>query len=239
MTTHLAKLLALLLTIPLTGCLPMQEEEEEEEEEGDSTGQEITIDASVRILDPLAGGGLEGVLVSTASGESATTDAEGRAMLEVPGNSILQLSLTKDEALDHLLFGPTGTDNFEFVTFMSTEVLFSAVQSVLGVSAQAGTGFLVVGIDYEDLSPVVGASASIDLEHDEPWVLGPSGASFSDTIITGMMGMVAFPNVVPGEADITVSPPEGVVCTAFPGPESMPPTPVHEDIVTVVTFRCH
>ena len=236
MQTNLARLVALLVSIPLTGCAEMHRHDEQGD--SDSAGQEITIDASVRILDPLSGGGLEGVLVSTAGVDSETTDAEGRATIAVSGDSTLQVSLTKDEALDHLLFGPTGTDDFEFVTFMSTESLFAAVQSILGVSAQEGTGFLVVGIDYDDLSPVVGASASIDLEHDEPWVLGNSGASFSDTILPGMMGMVAFPNVLPGEANISVSAPDEVLCTAFPGPDSMPPVPVHDDVVTVVTFRC-
>ena len=60
---------------------------------------------------------------------------------------------------------------------MATEALVSTVVSMLGTSLKEGAGLLVVGIDYDDLSPAVGASVSIDLARDDPWVLSSSGAA--------------------------------------------------------------
>ena len=95
-----------------------------------------------------------------------------------------------------------------------------------------------MGIDYDDLQPVVGASATISLNHDDPWVLSNNGAAYGDTVPANGMGMVAFPNVQPGDVSVTVIPPGGTECTAFPGGGEMPDAPVEPDLVTVVTFHC-
>jgi hypothetical protein len=229
-----SQLLALSL---LVACTPHGDPSPNEGSE-DPTPDQITVDATVQVLDPMSGAGMADVTVQNSAGDSNTTDSEGRATVTVPGNATFEVLLQRDGALDHLLFGPTSDLDFDYITFMSTESLFSTVQSMLGVSTADGTGMLVVGIDYDDLSPAVGASAAIDLAHDSPWLLGNMGASFGDTIGEGVMGMVAFPNVEPGSATITVTPPEGTECTAFPGNHEMPPTPVGDDRVTVVTYHC-
>ena len=229
-----SQLLALCL---LVACTPHGDPSPNEGPE-DPTPDQVTVDATVQVLDPMSGAGMADVTVLNSAGDSNSTDSEGRATVTVAGNATFEVLLQRDGALDHLLFGPTNDQDFDYITFMSTESLFSTVQSMLGVSTEDGTGMLVVGIDFDDLSPAVGASAAIDLEHDSPWLLGNMGAAFGDTIGEGVMGMVAFPNVEPGSATITVTPPEGTECTAFPGGQEMPPTPVIGERVTVVTYRC-
>ena len=196
------------------------------------------IAATVRILNAMSGAGMADVTVENTTGETQSTDSSGVATISVPAQSNFELRLQQDGAVDHLLFGPTASDDFDYVTFMATENLVSTVVNMLGASIEAGTGVVVVGIDYDDLSPAVGASASLDASHSDPWVLSSSGASYSDTIPSNGMGMVAFSNVQPGDVPVSVTPPAGAECTAYPSGGEMPDIPVQAEVVTVVTFHC-
>ncbi len=207
-------------------------------ESADEAPVETPIDATVRVLNAMTGAGMENVSVENTAGDTGTTDSSGQATLPVAADSTFELLLQKEGAIDHLLFGPTGSEDFDYVTFMATEVLVETVLSMLGATPDDGTGVVIVGIDYDDLSPAVGASAALNVAHDDPWVLGSMGASYGDTIPENGMGMVAFSNVQPGDVSVSVTPPEGKECTAFPGGGSMPDAPVAADLVTVVTFHC-
>lgn len=197
-----------------------------------------TIDATVRVLDAMSGSGMADVTVENAAEDTATTDGSGSATLAVPADDTFSILLQRSDAIDHLLFGPTGTEDFSYVTFMATQALVSGVSVMLGATIEEGTGVVVVGIDYDNLAPAVGASADLDGEHGEPWVLTSAGVSFGNTILPGAMGMVAFSNVQPGDVNVSVTPPDGADCTAHPGGGEMPAAPVQADMVTVVTFHC-
>ena len=196
------------------------------------------VDATVVVLDAMSGAGVEGVVVEDLEGTTVNTDGSGMARIPVASDSTFELLLKQDGAPDHLLFGPTADEAFQYITFMATDTLITMVLSMLGESVDEGTGVVVVGIDYDDLSPVVGAAAALDVSHTDPWVLASLGASYSDTIPAGGMGMVAFANVQPGEFTASVVPPDGVDCTAFPSGGEMPAAPVAANQVTVVTFHC-
>jgi hypothetical protein len=212
--------------------------EDTSNESTDETSVETTIDATVRVLNAMTGAGMENVSVENTAGDTETTNSSGQATLSVTADSTFEMLLQKEGAIDHLLFGPTGSEDFDYVTFMATEALVETVLSMLGATPDDGTGVVIVGIDYDNLSPAVGASAALNVAHDDPWVLGSMGASYGDTIPENGMGMVAFSNVQPGEVSVSVTPPEGKECTAFPGGGSMPAAPVAADLVTVVTFHC-
>ena len=197
-----------------------------------------TIEATVRILNAMSGAGMEDLSVENTEGETESTDSNGSATISVPANSTFELLLEKDGAIDHLLYGPTAEEDFDYVTFMATESMVSSVLSMLGATPDEDTGVVIVGIDYDNLSPAVGASASLNVDHDEPWVLGGTGPAYGDTIPENGMGMVAFSNVQPGDVSVSVTAPEGTECTAFPGGGEMPDAPVESNLVTVVTFHC-
>ena len=239
--------LALFTTLFICACATSSDDAKSDPPSDDfSTGTDSnddildgpTVEATVRILDAMTSGGMEGVSVQNSAGDTETTGANGTATVEVAANSTFEILLEKDGAIDHLLFGPTAEDDFDYVTFMATEVLVDAVLGILGATPDEGTGVVIVGIDYDNLSPAVGASAAISGSHDDPWVLTSGGASFSDTIPAGGMGMVAFSNVQPGDVSVSVTPPAGKECTAFPGGGEMPEAPVEANLVTVVTFHC-
>lgn len=213
-------------------------DDESGDDDQDDPPPQATIEATVRVLNAMSGVGMEDVGVENTAGDTTATNASGVATLSVPADSTFSLLLEQEGAIDHLLFGPTGDTDFDYVTFMATEVLVDMVLMMLGATPDDDTAVVVVGIDYDDLSPAVGASATIDKPHDEPWVLSSTGASFGDTILENGMGMVAFSNVQPGEVSVSVTPPDGTECTAYPGGGQMPEAPVEANMVTVVTFHC-
>ena len=210
------------------------------DKDGDTgNSDDATIEGTFTILDAVNGSGMNGVAVTTSRGETTTTGADGSATVAVSQNGQFSVSLNKDGALDHLLFGPTGLEDFEFVTFMATEFLVQTVTSQLNASPAEGTGLLVVGIDYDNLSPAVGATASVNAAHDSPWVIGGMGRpAFSNTIPNGGMGMVAFPGLLPGAVSVDVIPPQDAECTAFPSGGVMPNAPILANTVTVITYHC-
>ena len=204
-----------------------------------ATAAQPTIDATVVVLDAMNNSGMDDVTAVNAQGESTLTDANGSATLPVPMDSTFRIRLQAAGDIDHVLFGPTGSEDFQYVTFFAKQSMIDMVVNMLGATTVQGTGVVVVGIDYDDLRPAVGATASIGSAADTPWILGAMGPAYGDTIPQGGMGMVAFPNVPSGDLSVSVTPPpDASECTAFPGGGQMPSVPVGANEVTVVTFHC-
>lgn len=204
----------------------------------DSNASTETVQAEVVLLNAMTGAGVSGITVQAPSGETGTTGSDGAAVFEVDAGGTFEFRVNGNGVIDHLLFGPTGDEDFTFPTFVATESLVDSVTASLGTTTAPETGMIVVGIDYEDFSPAVGATASIGSTHDSSWVIGPMGATFGNAIPAGGMGAIIFPSVPPGQVSVTVVPPSGATCAAYPGGGQMPNSPVFMNHVTVVTFHC-
>jgi hypothetical protein len=182
--------------------------------------------------------GAQGLTVEFPEGPVSTA-ADGKATGEVPAGLPFSLAVRGDGYLDHLVFGPAGQEDFSFITYVASQAITNQVLAILGTSWEAGTGFVVVGVDHAaDLSPVVGATVSLGASHGEPFVFANSYPTAGSTIPEGGMGFVSFPSVVVGTTSITVEAPDGVTCVAHPGGAEMPDAPVEADTVTVVAFHC-
>lgn len=197
-----------------------------------------TVQATVMVLDPVGGTGIEGVAIELPAGLTETTDGEGTTSFSIPSGGTFQFSQRKNGAIEHLVFGPTGTEDFTYQSLLITESMLATVNEALGTSQEDGTGLLMVIIAYDDLHAVVGARASIGVEHGESWTMIDAAPTLGDTVPEGGNGVVLFPNISPGETSVTVTPPDGVACAAFPGGGQMPNPPVLIHHVTIVTFRC-
>jgi hypothetical protein len=182
--------------------------------------------------------GAQGLTVQFPDGP-VTTASDGKAAGEIPADAPFELLVQGDGYVDHVVFGPARSDDFSFITYVASQGITSQVLSMLGIGWDAGTGFVVVGVDYAaDLSPVVGATVSLDAAHGEPFVFAGAYPALGATIPTGGMGFVSFPSVAVGSTGITVTPPDGVSCVAHPSGAEMPDAPVHADTVTVLAFHC-
>jgi hypothetical protein len=201
------------------------------------TTEDSLIEATFTALDPSTGAGVSGLSVM-ATDESGITDDDGQSTLSLETDTTFEVRIEGDGLLNHVLVGPAGDEPFNYISFVSTESLYDTVLSMMSVEQKPDTGIVVVGVDYDDLSPVVGAKVSIGNEHDQAFTLSSTGPQVGDTIPEGAMGMVSFPNVKLGESSVLVEPPDGVLCTAFPGGGQMPYFPVMQKFVTVVQFHC-
>jgi hypothetical protein len=204
----------------------------------DTDGSDDTVHATMMVLDPMDGTGIEGVTVESPTGLTERTDGQGTTRFDLEPRGTFQFALKQNGAIDHLVFGPTGTEDFTYRAFLATENMLAMVGGLLGTSQENGTGILVVIIDYDDLEAVVGANASIGSAHGESWVMTDAEPTFGNTVPEGGNGVVVFPNIAPGETSVTVTPPDGVACTAFPGGSQMPNPPIFMNHATVVTFHC-
>ncbi len=193
--------------------------------------------ASFTLLDASTGRGAEGFMVGFPDGD-VTTGADGQARGDLVAGEPFELLAQATGYVDHLLYGPAGSESFTFVTYVASESITTQVLSMLGLSWQSGLGFVVVGVDYQDLSPVEGATVSLDAEHGQPFVFASNYPASGATIPANGMGFVSFPNVSPGDVTVEVQPPVGVSCQAHPGGGEMPAIPVQADAVTVVAFQC-
>ncbi len=196
-----------------------------------------TVAADIVLLSATSGTGASGLEVGFPAGD-VETEADGSAVGEVEAQAAFSLPIRGEGYVEHLAFGPAGTEDFSFVTFVATESITNQVLGYLGTSWDEGTGFVVVGVDYQDLSAVEGATVSLGAGHGEAFVFGASLPSAGQTIPEGGMGAVSFPSVEPGETTVTVEPPEGVTCQAHPGGGDMPLVPVLADTVTIAIFSC-
>ena len=203
-----------------------------------SQDNDDTVQATMMVINPTDGSGIEGVTVESPTGLTETTDAEGATRFPIEAGGTFQFSLRQDGAIDHLIFGPTGSEDFVYLSLLTTEGMLSMVNGLLGTVQEDGTGILMVIIEYDDNQAVVGASTSIGAEHGDSWFMTGGAPTFGDTIPEGGSGFVVFPNIAPGETSVTVSPPDGVACSAFPGGGQMPNPPVFMNHVTIVTFHC-
>lgn len=203
-----------------------------------TTGGDDTVNATMMVLDLMDGTGIEGVRVESPTGLTERTDGEGATRFDLDSGGTFQFALKQDGAIDHLVFGPTGTEDFTYRALLATENMLAMVDGVLGTTQETGTGIVVVVIEYDDLEAVVGANASIGSVHGESWVMTDDAPTFGNTIPEGGNGIIVFPNIRPGETSVTVTPPNGVVCSAFPGGGQMPNPPVFMNHATIVTFHC-
>ena len=189
---------------------------------------------TVRLLDPVSLRGLANITLSTGD-QSVETDESGRGLVYVQPGSY-EIRMERDGTRPHLLFGQAGTTPFEQVSFFSSERITSFVFQSLGLLDDMSKGMIVIGLDMPNLSPAVGASASIDAAHDDPFILTTRAVS-GDTVIEGAGGFVTFPNVVPGQVQLETNYPMGE-CRPFPSEDGDSSVSVEPGAVSIFAFTC-
>ena len=222
----------------LVGCsTSIQEDTADTTVEGTDSAAPEPVLASIQVLNPMTGGGMKDITVSTET-EETQTKAGGAANIEVLANQEFALRLASEKILDHLLYGQAEDEDFELITFAGSPSTSDAVLGMLGLDWDSSTGMLVVGADYSNWSAVSGAQVSISDTNADVFVLGNNGMPLaSDVIPSGGMGMVSFANVTAGEVTVDLVPPEGVSCAPHPG-GSYDNVPIEAATVTVISYRC-
>ena len=194
------------------------------------------VTATLTLLDVVSGAPLEGVSVSLES-ESTATDSTGSASLLVPAEQPFTL-LADSGDLPHRYHGLAGGEDFSIVGFLATQSITSQVYGMLGLSFDDTQGVVVAAMDLADLSPAYGASAALSTGTDGSFVFGPTLPESGDTLVDGGSSVVFFPNIPPGSAELTVTPPAGLSCALIDAGIDAVEVPVVAGEVTVAVFVC-
>jgi len=195
------------------------------------------VNATLRLLSVTNGQPISDVSVESDRGSELTGD-DGRATVEVLGNSTYQMTASQTNSMNHIYHGVTGTDDFEVVGFLVDRSTTSAVFSMMGVNQDAANGIVVAALDNPDLSPAVGASASISASDSTPFIFGASGMPENgDTIQSGGGSFVFFPNVPTGTLSVSGLG-QNETCNTFPAGNDSLTIDVEPDTVHVVVFSC-
>ena len=139
--------------------------------------EQVTITATMRVINPATGRGSSGVAVS--AGESdAMTDGTGRGTVIIDSGPY-EIALRKAGTRTHTVFGVAGTDPFEQITYMSPEMITSFVFGSLGLNDDGERVSSLLVSTSRGLAPAIGASATIDANSDDPFVFAGNQPTFA------------------------------------------------------------
>lgn len=193
--------------------------------------------ADIVLMDAADGSPLiDVVLLGDQDTEDVLTNESGEGQTTVSGNYTIKMSL--DGYTDHYYQGRTSED-FEIIALLASDAFATQIYSMLGLGLDASKGTLIVALDEVDLSPAVGASATIDGNMSQAFVIGATGPSFGTVITSNGSSIVSFPNLESGEYSINTLNANGVACTVFPnGGDEAQQISVRSAAVTVAVYTC-
>ena len=194
----------------------------------------------ITLLDAIQGDAM-GNATLTSTLDEQTTDATGKATVLVQEEQAITVIATASGYIPHHLELFSGRTNYSAVSLMASREAGIQIYSLLNPSleVQVDKGIVIVALDNPDLSPAVGARASISGNSDDPFILTNISATYSNEVTASAAGFVAFPNVEAGAHTITVTSPEGKTCQQHvAGAVETAEIEVLADTVHVVFFMC-
>lgn len=194
--------------------------------------------AQITLLDAIQGDTMGNVTL-TSDLESQTTDEQGVATLLVNEEGPITIEATAPGYVPHFLELHSGRVNYSAVSLMASESAAGQIFGFLSLTQDPTKGIIIVALDNPDLSPAVGAQASIDIDSDNPFILTSFAPEFGNEVLPNAGGFVAFPNVSAGTVNIQVSSPADSTCIQHPAGETESATiEVLSGTVHVVFFTC-
>ncbi len=233
--------LFLLLLVPLllAGCSEPVGDDDDSSDDDDAVPD--FVDATFVFAPAVPGEDVEGIEVTWGE-EVVATDANGRARFTLPSRTDFAVSGAAAGIQTTWIEGNTGVRSFQFTTFVGSTDLHDQVVASIGLPPRdPARGTLVVAMDTAALQAALGAVANVSPEGDHPFVFVNGQAELGRELVFQADGFVTFPNVVAGEVEVTVTPPESNICLSFPGlsgPSDYTTYTVHPGAVTTAQFIC-
>ena len=194
----------------------------------------------VTILDAIQGDAMGNVTL-TSTLDSQTTGSDGTATILVNEESAITIETSTGGYPPHHLELYSGRTNYSVVSLMASNTASEQLYGFLSPALipDPSKGIVIVALDNPDLSPAVGAKASISAESDDPFIMTSLSVQYGNEVLSNAGGFVAIPNVAAGEAIISVESPEGSTCTHHVAGETEKATiEVLASTVHVVFFIC-
>lgn len=200
-----------------------------------------TIEATLHLLSAINNSNQSEVPIYSAfENKEKLTEEDGKMSVLVAQAAIYNIHAKTSSTMDHIYQGWAGEEDFTLIGYLVDRATTESIYAYLGLEVEVGKGIVVAALDYPDLSPVYGATVDLSVS-EQAFVFAPQARpEEGNTLLTGGSSFVFFPNVEPGQADISVIPPENVACKSYPAGEAWSDftVDVYADTVSIVVFQC-
>ena len=221
----------MIFTLTLLACTPDKSTDSAEP-------QPKPVLAEITLLDAIQGDTMGNVTL-TSNLDSQTTNEQGVATLLVDEEKPITIEATAPGYVPHFLELHSGRVNYSAVSLMASQSAAEQIFQFLSLTQDTNKGIVIVALDNPDLTPAVGAQASVDVESDPPFILTSFAPEYGNEVLPNAGGFVAFPNVAAGTVNIQVTSPSDSTCIQHPAGETESATvEIQSGTVHVVFFTC-
>ncbi|MAA80130.1 MAG: hypothetical protein CL916_12825 [Deltaproteobacteria bacterium] len=194
--------------------------------------------AEIRLLDAIQGDTMGNVTLTSIL-DTQTTNEQGVATILVDEEESITIEASAPGYVPHHLELYSGRVNYSAVSLMASQSAAEQIFGFLSLTPDTTKGIIIVALDNPDLTPAVGAQASIDVDSDNSFILTSIAPEFGNEVKPNAGGFVAFPNVTAGTVNIQVTSPSDSTCIQHPaGATESATIEVLSGIVHVVFFTC-
>ena len=217
-----------------------------------------TFTAAYKFTDYISRGPLEGAILSnTEGGESAESDAEGKASIELPENSLFELNVNIEGYYQYNIFGRSCDEECRWLEagdyqskIQQPLVSFDAgdlLADFVGIEQSDDRGFVIANVFCQQEERIgICSGVTIELDSEAEVTLcedsnDPNGVGLVPGSNVTVDGGIVFANVVTGPGKVKITVPEGVEgCSIHPGDEEG--TEIDIEVygrqVSIVDFIC-
>ena len=169
------------------------------------------------------------------------TEEDGIATLLTEPNAPFVFTALEGDSLQHKYVGHAPDEAFSFDALFLDRGSWLSLLGGVGLEERIGRGHLWVSIVDDEFHPIPGASATLDVSSDPPFVLLETNVPWAQNSIddTGKETLF-FPNIEPQEVTITVSTPTDLTCFPFTNREdnSTEATFIYANTASILWFVC-
>lgn len=169
------------------------------------------------------------------------TEEDGITTLFTEPSAPFIFTATEGDSLQHRYVGHAPNESFAFDALFLDRGSWLSLLGGVGLEEKIGHGHLWVSIIDNDFNPIPGATATLDITSDPPFVLLETNVPWAQNSIddTGKETLF-FPNISPQEVSITVSTTPELTCYPYANTSinETASTTIYANTASILWFVC-
>ena len=207
-----------------------------------ATGSEnVGIEAQLRLVSLNDRPQIEIEVRSDFDNLTTFTEEDGITSLFTEPNAPFVFTAIEGDSLQHRYVGQAPDTTFAFDALFLDRGSWLSLLGGVGLEEQIGHGHLWVSIVDNDFNPIPGATATLEVTSDPPFVLLETNVPWAQSTI-GETGkeILFFPNISPQETSLTVSTPTELTCYQYANDSTIntASTTIYANTASILWFVC-
>lgn len=169
------------------------------------------------------------------------TEEDGITSLLTAPSAPFVFTATENDSLQHRYVGYAPSEPFELEALFLDRGSWLSLLGGVGLEEKSGHGHIWVSIVDGEFNPIPGATASLSVPSDPPFVLLETNVPWAQESIdeTGKKTLF-FPNISPQNVDVTVATPTDSTCNLLVGhpTQGTASTTVYAYTASILWFVC-